>query len=352
MVRDDPSCYIDEKKWITLIIDRGVPIPLGGRCQKGYRRARDKASRAGETAVQYKDLNDLATMLYDIYVSKDKYFSITLRRRTDGIATIMGWIVEKRDRDIMSFKSITPDTVPRQETFDTVKSWNTMKDDDMVYLMDQKSILLEAFGVQGNRAQKVLPNGPNDYVRLIAVMLHPDNHDRMDVINDNIKQRADLDDPSRSKKFVFNEFAQQFSSDTVYSHPKKWDNIADENLANKQLVDPNDPNSRHKTWSGSEMKLMYDFIIQKYKDAMHKWTKRTGGGSGFPENYEDWESRACEYFENYTGDIEYISRRGLVAQKNTSQLGISFWATVGGIENRFSRELFYKNYLPCGLILC
>jgi hypothetical protein len=35
----------------------------------------------------------------------------------------------------------------------------------------------------------------------------------------------------------------------------------------------------------------------------------------------------------------YHFRRGIVAQKNTSQLGIFFSATVGGIENRFSREL-------------
>jgi hypothetical protein len=196
------------------------PFPLVADVRKDTDVPEIKLRGLVKLLCKYKDLNDLATMLYDIYVSKDKYFSITLRRRTDGIATIMGWIVEKRDRDIMSFKSITPDTVPRRETFDTVKSWNTMKDDDMVYLMDQKSILLEAFSVWGNRAQKVLPNGPNDYVRLIAVMLHPDNRDRMDVINDNIKQRADLDDPSRSKKFVFNEFAQQFSSDAVYSHPK------------------------------------------------------------------------------------------------------------------------------------
>lgn len=304
-VRDDPACYIDEKQWITLIQDRGVAIN-GSRCQKGYRRARNKASRSGESVMQYKDLNDVATALYDLYDSKTEYFSINLKRKADGIATIMGWIVDKRDRDVVSFKSITLDTVPRQETFDIVKSWNAMADDDMVYLMDQRSILLEAFGVWGNRAQKVLPNGPNDYVRLIAVMLHPDNRDQMDVINDNIKQRADLDDPSRTKKFVFNDFAQQFSSDAVFSHPKKWDNIADANLANKHMVNPNDPNSRRKAWSGSEMKLMYDFVIKKYRDAMHKWTKGTGGGSGFPENYEDWESRACEYFENYTGGIEFI----------------------------------------------
>lgn len=146
--------------------------------------------------MQYKGLNDVATMLYDLYDSKTEYFSINLKRKADGIATIMGWIVDKRDRDIVSFKSITLDTVPKQETFDGIKSWTTMADDDMVYLMGQKSILLEAFGVWGNKAQKVLPNGPNNYVRLIAVMLHPDNRDQMDVINDNIKQRADLDDPS------------------------------------------------------------------------------------------------------------------------------------------------------------
>jgi hypothetical protein len=76
--------------------------------------------------MQYKDLNDVATLLKDLYDSKAEYFSINLKRKADGIATIMGWIVDKRDRDIVSFKSITLDTVTRQETFDIVKSWNTM----------------------------------------------------------------------------------------------------------------------------------------------------------------------------------------------------------------------------------
>jgi hypothetical protein len=34
-VRDDSSCYIDEKEWIRFVQDKGVEIE-GSRCLKGY----------------------------------------------------------------------------------------------------------------------------------------------------------------------------------------------------------------------------------------------------------------------------------------------------------------------------
>lgn len=303
-VRDDPTCYIDDKVWINLVQDKGVHRE-GHRCTKGYRRARDKASRSGQSAVQYKELNDLATILFNLYKSKPEYFDIKLRRHTDGIATIMGWIVDKRDRDLISVKSLTLDNVPSDDIYVEIMSWKK-KGDDFVYLIDQRSILLEAFSVWGRKVDKVKGNGPNDYVRLVAVLLHHDNRDSMDIINDNVKTRTDLDDPSRSKSFIFDQLAIQFASDTVYSHPKRWEKIAEENLENKTLVNPNDPNYRRKNWSGSELKHMYDFVIKRYKDIMAKWTKGTGGGPGAPENYENWETRDDELFENYTGAIESI----------------------------------------------
>jgi len=51
---------------------------------------------------------------------------------------------------------------------------------------------------------------------------------------------------------------------------------------------------------------MYEFILKKYKDAMVKWTKGTGGGPGAPEGYENWETRNDEWFQNYASGIEFI----------------------------------------------
>jgi hypothetical protein len=304
MVRDDTSCYIDQSKWINLIQDKGIAI-VGTRCMKGYRRARNKASRTGEAALQYKELNEAATMLFDLYESKIEYFDIKLKRKADGITTIMGWIVDKRERDIMAVKSVTRDNVPRAEFFPVISQWNK-NGEDGVYLMDQTSILIEAFSVWGRNETKVKPNGPNDFIRMIAIMLHPDNRDNMDVINDERKTRADLDDPSRSKNSIFENIAGQMTSDNVYPHPQRWMKIHDENLENKHMIDPNDSNVKRKIWSGVDIKMMYDYVLKKYRESMVKWTKGTGGGHGAPENYEDWETRNDEWFHNYGSATEFI----------------------------------------------
>ena len=41
---------------------------------------------------------------------------------------------------------------------------------------------------------------------------------------------------------------------------------------------------------------------KKYKDVMKKWTTGTGGGSGDPENYANWETRDPENFARYHND--------------------------------------------------
>ena len=64
-------------------------------------------------------------------------------------------------------------------------------------------------------------------------------------------------------------------SDDVYSHPQRWVKIPFEILENNDIIDPNDSNVKRKIWSGMDVKLMYEFILKKYKDAMVKWTKGT-----------------------------------------------------------------------------
>lgn len=80
VVRNDEMCYIDNKLWIKLIQDRGCPI-VCSRCLKGHRRARTKASRTGESVLQYKDLNTVGTMLFELYQGKNEYFDISLKRK-------------------------------------------------------------------------------------------------------------------------------------------------------------------------------------------------------------------------------------------------------------------------------
>jgi hypothetical protein len=83
---------------------------------------------------------------FSLYKSKVEYFEIKLKQDSDGIAMIMGWIVDKRDHDVTSIKSLCLDDVPSDDIYKEIMSWKR-NEDDYVYLIDQKSILLEAFNV-------------------------------------------------------------------------------------------------------------------------------------------------------------------------------------------------------------
>ena len=49
------------------------------------------------------------------------------------------------------------------------------------------------------------------------------------------------------------------------------------------------------------LKKVYFDVIKKYGKAMANWKLGTGGGSGAPENYCDWNTRQEEEFANYGG---------------------------------------------------
>lgn len=302
-VEKDTSCYVDQSLWIELLQDEGIDIEK--RCPKGYLKPRNKATRKGNSNKAYKELCDLSNKLFELYSSKTEYFNINVKRQNDAVTVILGWIVDKRQRHLTSVKNVTVDSVSCQEYVDTIAKWNKAPD-DAVYMMDQSSVLFEAFNTWGNNVAKVQRHLPNDYVRLVAVVLHPDNRDLMNIVLDERKSRADLDDPSRSKTAIFETFAAQFSADTLYRHPQRWDRIDEKNLDNKEKVDPNDPQYKRKSWTGLELKVMYEMVMKKYKEVSKKWQAGTGGGPGAPENYEIWQERADELFQNYTGGKDFI----------------------------------------------
>jgi len=65
----------------------------------------------------------------------------------------------------------------------------------------------------------------DDFVHLVGIFLHELFCDRLDVIQDNCKERAVLDDKSNmSKKACFEEAAKCFRDKSItVRHPNNWD---------------------------------------------------------------------------------------------------------------------------------
>ena len=88
-------------------------------------------------------------MLFELYESKIEFFYIKLKQRANGIMTIsMERIVDKCKSDIVAIKSVLRDNVPQEEFFTAISEWEK-NNHDAVYMMDQTSILTEAFSIWG-----------------------------------------------------------------------------------------------------------------------------------------------------------------------------------------------------------
>ena len=70
-------------------------------------------------------------------------------------------------------------------------------------------------------------------------------------------------------------------------------------LVGHQSMNPNDPDRIAIKRDGTFVKNIVDTTMKHYRIAMKNWSAGTGGGSGAPENYEDWNSRSDELFQNY-----------------------------------------------------
>lgn len=141
----------------------------------------------------------------------------------------------------------------------------------------------------------------DDQVCLAGILLMESFRDRLDVIQDNRKSRDVLDDrASMNKKVCFEEAARAFRNDAItIVHPDNW-NEAVTKHGDGADIEPNNPDRINLPWSGEDMQAIYSGFMKKYKVTMKNWTKGTGGGSGAPEDYCNWETRdATEYYKGY-----------------------------------------------------
>ena len=147
-------------------------------------------------------------------------------------------------------------------------------------------------------AERQLKATTNDIMRLFGIALLSTNRDDLNALNTSkIYLRKDADGPLSLQDTIFYRYKQQFNdTGTVVSNPNRV-----MYLLTYHDIQPNDPErimiDRDHTW----LRDLYFANLKDYRRAMHKWKAGTGGGSGAPENYMDWNSRDDWDFSKYGG---------------------------------------------------
>jgi hypothetical protein len=234
-------------------------------------------------AQQYPKLYDVTKKTVTHMVKSNYAQAVQAKNKTTFRYTILTLLCTNRRR----VRTSDSDLVALQKLF---------KADEFVYYYD-----FTAFKAHVKRHMKHPKGDPlshcaNDAVRIFGILGLADMRDRVTRLGrGRALERADLDGPLSLMDETFTQVAKLFNdAGTVISQPPRADRL-------DKTPDPNDPTriaiGRDFVWC----KKVYVDWLKPYNVAMKKWKMGTGGGSGYPENYCDWNTRDAEYFSNYHG---------------------------------------------------
>ena len=115
-------------------------------------------------------------------------------------------------------------------------------------------------------------------------------------LNTFAKDSEELDNPAYSVPNYMGSLAADFcdASNFFLPPPNKSKVIGHE------VMDPNDPSRINIARGWKWLLKVATSLVKWYRDLAHKYQMGTGGGSGAPENYCDWNKRDDKYLNGYT----------------------------------------------------
>jgi hypothetical protein len=146
----------------------------------------------------------------------------------------------------------------------------------------------------------------NDKISLFLIAGLPENRDAILKIGiGKNTNRAECDDANSRLDTIFLDLLEQFSDPglivAIPTEAIDLDTILD--------MDPNDIMRINIKRTHLWIRKLYFEVLKEYNKAFKRWTKGTGGGSGAPADFADWDKRDETWFANYasTGKGDYLA---------------------------------------------
>ncbi len=137
---------------------------------------------------------------------------------------------------------------------------------------------------------------PSDHVRLFGIAALQENRDDLLALGRARNgTRADADGPLNLRDSIFFQWAQQFNDESLVL--KSPDRAVFLDSYNK--IDANDVDRMKIKRDHNWIATLWKKVLSDYNAASKLWKMGTGGGSGAPENFSDWNERDGEIFADY-----------------------------------------------------
>ena len=138
----------------------------------------------------------------------------------------------------------------------------------------------------------------NDIIRLFSVMaLNEHRQDVLSLARHNVVNRAEMDQAYGREDMIFLRISKSFNNKNIKVQLPSLFHTLD----SKDQLNPNDSDVCEKNRSPKWLRSLHKQIMSEYRFAMRKRTSGTGGGSGAPKDYSNWNTRDMNKFVNYGG---------------------------------------------------
>jgi len=196
---------------------------------------------------------------------------------------MLDYILEKRTR---------PETATIREHFRNVSVIES--NTDTMYFIDQREII-KAYHTKWSGREK--GHTANDEYRMFECMIMERNLERTACFLKNfVKDVEELENTAYSVPHYMGTLAANFCDITnVFLPPQNKSKVV-----GHELMDPNNPSRINIACTGKWVLKVGTLLIKGYRSLAHEYQMGTGGGSGPPENYYDWNKRDDKYLNGYT----------------------------------------------------
>lgn len=178
---------------------------------------------------------------------------------------------------------------------ETDRAFHPFGKDGQVYLLMNKpnyagvdnAVLKWQQAFEHSQDVKSKQRTPNDGMRVCFILLQQENRGTVGGIMANRKSKTKCDIPGDSTLHFFEEVLGDFSNPAfLCTNPREEHYMSHHLDDHRETWEPNDPgiigNERTPEWM---METWFGYVRPKYKKALDRWNKETGGGDGTPPNF-------------------------------------------------------------------
>ena len=329
-ILQDQTLIIDRERWFRLIQDLGEEMTsaeeaiyfVAGKPKKKTRRI-TYGNRF------FADLYTLSSMVYELMNNnrESKFPNLPKTSSKTGCIHLIGqWIAEKRIR----YERGDIHSIGRDVGFMDLIQSPTFAQCDQYYVLTQSEMLeflFKRYGVKGEEKVATV----DDKIRVAGIIfreeMRPFLPDMIGITRGS-KVRAVLDAASGRKQFGLNRLYEQFIDPEVeIDLPTNW-NTAE----NQQSVDEINGEGAFEQfgsfsannlarivlpWSQADINAIFGKVATEYNNAMEKYMKGTGGGSGShalfgvwdearSEQHKRWKERPVGWIAQYAGQMSML----------------------------------------------